>query len=235
MKTYMFKALLFGIGLFGLGITAAYHYPAHQAPEIVNKTTSIKVISVTPGGDGYELRLKNTSTKNINGYSIGSERAYRTSDLTVGEVVISPDEEFSVQLPPIRDPRGPQAASQATKAQLPAIRYVTFDDGSSDGDDVAAQELRDIRSGRLEQLQRIRLLLEAMAASPDVTQLESQLQALPTERLKTDRSFNVARGRLAAKQDALAEVSKLDKSNLRTELLKLVQQNTRHVMRLTTR
>ncbi|MFN2512820.1 MAG: hypothetical protein ABR568_15540 [Pyrinomonadaceae bacterium] len=235
MKTYMFKALLFGIGLFGLAITGAYHYPAHQTPEIVNKTTSIQVISVTPGEDGYELRLKNTSTKNINGYSIGSERAYRTSDLTVGDEVISAGDEFTLQLPPIRDPRGPQAASQTTKAQLPAIRYVTFDDGSSDGDDIAAQELKDIRSGRLEQLQRIGLLLEAMAASPDVIQLESQLQALPTKRLRTDRSFNVAEGRLAAKQDALAEVSKLDKSNLPTELLKLTQQHARHLMRLTTR
>jgi hypothetical protein len=235
MKTYMFKALLFGIGLFGLGITAAYHYPAQQALEIVNKTTSTQVISVTPVGVDYELRLKNTSTKNINGYSIGSERAYRTSDLTVGEAVISPGEEFTVQLPQIRDPRGPQAASPATRTHLSTIRYVIFDDDSSDGDETAAQELRDIRSGRREQLQRIGILLNAVTASPDITQLESRLRALPTESLKTDRSFNVAQGRLAAKQDALLELSKVDKSNLQAELLKLTKQNARFLMRLTPR
>lgn len=235
MKTYMFKALLFGIGLFGLGITAAYHYPAQQAPEIVNKTTSIQVISVIPEGVGYELRLKNIATRNINGYSVGSDRAYRTSDLTVGETVISPGEEFTVQLPPIRDPRGPQAASPSTRAEPHTIRYVVFDDDSIDGDEIAAQELRDIRSGRREQLQRIGVLLNTVSASPDITQLESQLQALPTESLKTDRSFNVAQGRLAAKQDALLELSKLDKSNLQAELLKLKKQNARFLMRLTTR
>lgn len=232
MKTYMLKALLLGFGLFGIGITAAYHYPGRQVPEIINKTSAVQVISVMPGENGFELRLKNISKKRINGYSIGSENAYRTSDLTVGEDVISPGDEFTVQLPPSRDPRGGRAA---TKVQFPVIRYVIFDDDSSDGDDIGAQELRDIRSGRREQLQRIGSLLNSMVASPDFAKLESQLQALPTDGLKTDRSFNVAQGRLAAKQDALLDISKLDKSNLRGELLKLAQQNTKHVMRLTSR
>ena len=232
MKTYMFKSLLFGFGLLGLGVTVAYHYPGQQAADITNKTSAIQVISMIPGESGPELRLKNVSKKNINGYSIGSERSYRTTDLSVSEDVISPGEEFTVQLPPTRDPRASQVAPQA---QLVTIRYVIFDDGSSDGDDMDAQELRDIRSGRREQLHRIGLLLGAMAASPNLAQLESQLQALPTEALRTDSSFNVARGRLAAKQDAILEISKLDKSNPRAELLKLIQQNTRHVMRLTRR
>jgi hypothetical protein len=232
MKTYMVKALLLGFGLLGLGVTVAYHYPGQQAPEIINKTSVIQVISVTPREGGYDLRLKNASQKNINGYSIGSESSYRTSDLSVGEEVISPGEEFTVQLPQIRDPRGAQTA---TKAHLATIRYVIFDDDSSDGDDIGAQELRDIRSGRREQLQRIGSLLNAMVASPDLTQLESQLQALPTEVLRTDRSFNIAQGRLAAKQDALLEISKFDKSNPRAELLKLVQQNARCLLRLTRR
>jgi hypothetical protein len=235
MKTYMFKALLFSLSLFGLGITAAYHYPRQQALQIVNKTAAIELISVIPAEDGYEVRLKNASKKNINGYSIGSERAYRTADLTVGDDVISPGEEFTVKLPEIRDPGVTGAGTKSSTAQVPAIRYVIFDDASSDGDEIAAQELHDIRSGRREQLQRIGLLLSAVSATPDLTQLESQLNGLPTEGLQTDRSFNVARGRLAARQDALLELSKLDKSNLRAELLKLAQQNARSVMRLTAR
>jgi hypothetical protein len=121
------------------------------------------------------------------------------------------------------------------KAPPLAIRYVIFDDDSSDGDGNGAQELRDIRTGRREQLERIGFLLNTMVAATNITQLESQLQELPSDGLKTDRSFNVARGRLAAKQDILMELSKLDKDNPRVELLKLRDQNARHLMRLTRR
>lgn len=228
MKTYMFKALFFGLSLLGLGVAAVYHKPHQQLPEIINNTSAIQVISVTPGQDGHELRLKNVSKKNITGYSVGVESAYRTSDLTVGEHTISPGEEITVQLPQIRNPSGAQNVTRS----LPTIRFVIFDDDSSEGDDIAAQELRDIRSGRREQLNRIIVLLNAAARSLDVTQLESQLQALPTESLKTDRSFNVARGRLAAKQDVQLELSKLDKNNLQGELLKLSERNSRLVRRL---
>ena len=226
MKTYMFKGLFFGLGLLALGVAAVYHNPQQQLPEIINNTAAIKVISVTPGQDGHELRLKNVSAKNITGYSVGVENAYRTSDLTVGEH-ISPGEEITTQVPQIRNPSGVQTA----KGPL-TIRFVIFDDDSSEGDDIGAQELRDIRSGRLEQLNRIVVLLNAATRSLDIAQLDSQLQALPTESLKTDRSFNVARGRLAAKQDVQLELSKLDKNNLQGELLKLSERNSRLVSRL---
>ena len=227
MKTYMFKGLFFGLGLLALGVAAVYHNPQQQLPEIINNTAAIKVISVTPGQDGHELRLKNVSAKNITGYSVGVENAYRTSDLTVGEH-ISPGEEITTQVPQIRNPSGVQTA---TRGPL-TIRFVIFDDDSSEGDDIGAQELRDIRSGRLEQLNRIVVLLNAATRSLDIAQLDSQLQALPTESLKTDRSFNVARGRLAAKQDVQLELSKLDKKNLHGELLKLSERNSRLVSRL---
>ena len=227
MKTYMFKGLVFGLGLLALGVAAVYHNPQQQLPEIINNTAAIKVISVTPGQDGHELRLKNVSAKNITGYSVGVENAYRTSDLTVGEH-ISPGEEITAQVPQIRNPNG---AQNATRVPL-TIRFVIFDDDSSEGDDIGAQELRDIRSGRLEQLNRIVVLLDAATRSLDIAQLDSQLQALPTESLKTDRSFNVARGRLAAKQDVQLELSKLDKKNLQSELLKLSERNSRLVSRL---
>lgn len=227
MKTYMFKGLFFGLGLLALGVAAVYHNPQQQLPEIINNTAAIKVISVTPGQDGPELRLKNVSAKNITGYSVGVENAYRTSDLTVGEHV-SPGEEITVQVPQIRNPSGAQTA---TRGPL-TIRFVIFDDDSSEGDDIGAQELRDIRSGRLEQLNRIAVLLNAATRSLDIAQLNSQLQALPTESLKTDRSFNVARGRLAAKQDVQLEISKLDRNNLQGELLKLSERNSKLVSRL---
>lgn len=228
MKTYMFKGLFFGLGLLALGVAAVYHNPQQQLPEIINNTAAIKVVSVTPGQNGHELRLKNVSTKNITGYSVGVENAYRTSDLSVGEHMISPGEEITTQVPQIRSPSG---AQNATRGPL-TIRFVIFDDDSSEGDDIGAQELRDIRTGRREQLNRIVVLLNAATRSLDLTQLESQLRALPTESLKTDRSFNVARGRLAAKQDVQLELSKLDKNNLHGELLKLSERNSRLVSRL---
>jgi hypothetical protein len=218
MRNYTSKVLLFGLALLGLG-TASYHRPEPQAPAVTNRTRTVEVIALLPAQVGYDLMLKNVSAKNINGYSVGLERGgSRTVDLSVGDQVIPPGDQFTVNLP-----QG--AAKQCT------LRYVTFDDDTADGDAAAITELQDRRAGRREQLERIVPLLSAGAASIDVEQLKAQLQALPEEAAE-GRSLYAALGMRDAKQDALMDLKKLDRSNVQAGLSRLVEQNSRLMMRL---
>lgn len=88
-KTIVF---LLGIGLLGLGATlyrsTAQSFTAvpsqnADAPTVTNKTSAVEVISIQPlQSGGYELVMRNVSSKNINGYSVGFDQgASVTSDL----------------------------------------------------------------------------------------------------------------------------------------------------------
>ena len=218
MKTYTFKVLLFGLALLGLG--TAYHRSARQLPNLTNKTNAVEIISLLPTKNGYKLTLRNVSTKNINGYSIGfGKGAIVTADLTSAYQLIAPGDQFTEDLP------------EATNI---VIRHVIFEDDSIDGDAAAAAEQQDRRAGMREQLERIVPLVNAATESADVVQLKAQLQALPEESA-AGRSVYVAAGMRNAKEDALLEVEKLDKSNIQAGLMRLSEQNSRHMMRLQTK
>ena len=216
MKNYTFKALLLGLALFGLG-TASYHRAGLQAPSVTNRTKAVEVISLVPTDHGYDLMLRNVSLKNINGYSVALKSgAYTTVDLTVGERVIAPGDQFIVRL-----------HAEATE---PGIRYVVFDDDTGDGDITAIAELQDRRAGRREQLNRIVSLLNSAAASANVDKLKTDLQSLPEE--AAGRSVYFALGMRNAKQDALLDVGKLDNSNVRAGLTKLAEQSSKRMIQL---
>ncbi len=214
MKNYTLKVLLLGLALFGLG-TASYHRAGLQAPSVTNKITAVEVISLVPTDHGSDLVLRNVSLKNINGYSVALKSgAYTTVDLTVGERVIAPGDKFTVRL-----------RAEATE---PSIRYVVFDDDTGEGDTSAIAELQDRRAGRREQLNRIVPLLNSAAVSANVDQLKTDLQSLPEE--AAGRSVYFGLGMKNAKEDALLEVRKLDKSNMRAELTRLAEQSSRRVI-----
>ena len=214
MKNYTLKVLLLGLALFGLG-TASYHRAGLQAPSVTNKITAVEVISLVPTDHGYDLVLRNISLKNINGYSVALKSgAYTTVDLTVGERVIAPGDKFTVRL-----------RAEATE---PSIRYVVFDDDTGEGDTSAIAELQDRRAGRREQLNRIVPLLNSAAVSANVDQLKTDLQSLPEE--AAGRSVYFGLGMKNAKEDALLEVRKLDKNNVRAELTRLAEQSSRRMI-----
>jgi len=208
MKSYTFKVLLFGLALIGLG-TASYHRPGLQAPTVMNKTKSVEIISLVPTDRGNDLLLRNITLKNITGYSVGFKNgASTTVDLTVGERVIAPGDQFTVHLP------------ESLEMLQPSIRYVIFDDDTGDGDATAILELQDRRAGRREQLMRIVSMLNIATASANLEQLKTDLHSLP-EDTAAGRSVYFTLGLRNAKEDALLEVGKLDKSNVRAELTKL--------------
>ena len=222
MKSYTFKVLLFGLALFGLG-TASYHRPGLQAPIVINKTKSVEIISLVSTDRGNDLLLRNITSKNITGYSVAFKNgASTTVDLTVGERVIAPGDQFTVHLP------------ESVEMLQPSIRYVIFDDDTGDGDATAILELQDRRAGRREQLMRIVSMLNTATASANLEQLKTDLQSLP-EDTAAGRSVYFTLGLRNAKEDALLEVGKLDKSNVRAELTKLAEKNNKRMVRLQAR
>jgi len=219
MKNYTLKALLLGLALFGLG-TASYHRAGRQAPSVTNRTTAVEVISLVPTDQGYDLVLRNVSLKNINGYSVALKSgAYTTVDLTVGERVIAPGDQFTVRL-----------HSEATE---PGIRYVIFDDDTGEGDTNAIAELQDRRAGRREQLKLIVPLLNSAAASANVDQLKTDLQSLAEA--APGRSVYFGLGMKNAKEDALLDVRKLDNSDVRAGLTRLAEQSSKRLTQLKTK
>ena len=219
MKNYTLKALLLGLALFGLG-TASYHRAGRQAPSVTNKTTAVEVISLVPTDHGYDLVLRNVSLKNINGYSVALKSgAYTTVDLTVGERVIAPGDQFTVRL--------------HAEATQPSVRFVVFDDDTGEGDTGAIAELQDRRAGKREQLKQILPMLNSAAASANVDQLKTDLQSLPEE--AAGRSVYFGLGMKNAKEDALLDVRKLDNSNVRAGLTRLVEQSSKRMIQLKTK
>jgi hypothetical protein len=222
MKSYTFKVLLFGLALIGLG-TASYHRPGLQAPNVMNKTKSVEIISLVPTDRGNDLLLRNITSKNITGYSVAFKNgASTTVDLTVGERVIGPGDQFTVHLP------------ESVEMLQPNIRYVIFDDDTGDGDATAILELQDRRAGRREQLRRIVSMLNTATASANLEQLKTDLESLP-EDTAAGRSVYFTLGLRNAKEDALLEVGKLDKGNVRAELTKLAEKNNKRMNRLQAR
>jgi hypothetical protein len=190
-------------------------YSRAQTPAITNKTSAVEVISVTPAEPtGYQLLMKNTSAKNINGYSLGFDKGGAvTSDLTsTRKPIVAPGGQFEARfLPP---------------TSTIIIRYVVFDDNSIDGDAVAAAELQDRRLGIREQLERI-IPLFSNGTDPD--QLKAQIEALPEQ---SQVSMWAAAGMQDAKQDALLALRKLDKNNVRAGLNKFIEESNARVTRL---
>lgn len=221
MKSILLK-VSFVLALVGFGLGAYYESPRQDLP-VINNLKAIEVISLTDNERFFDLFLRNISNKPINGYSISlKDGGARTVDLSVGEKTINPGQTFKVSL------------SHRLEAMPPTIRYVTFEDGSSEGDLVGIRELQDRREGRREQLQRIVPLLKKAISTGDLDQLRTELNALPEHPLR-DRSIYYVQGQLNAKEDALLSVEKMDKSNIRVGLLTLVDQANKHVERLRTR
>ena len=219
MKSFLFKAACV-LCIAGLGLGAFYKSPTQDAA--VNSLKAIEVVSLSENDRAAEMVLKNVSTKNINGYSILiTNGAARTVDLSVGEKTIAPGQQFKISLP-------------KKEAIQPIVRFVTFEDGSGEGDMVAIKELQDRREGRGEQLKRIIPLFRKAYSTADLEQLRTELNALPEEQ-RRDRSIFYLEGQRNAKEDALLSLEKMDKSNIRASFMRLADQANQQLERLATK
>jgi hypothetical protein len=214
-------AFLVGIGLLTLGATlyrttaktfgpVASQHPAK--PTLSNKTAAVEVISIQPlQSGGFELTMKNTSAKNINGYSIAFDNgASVTSDLTsTYKPIVAPGEEFKLQIP---------------VTSVVIIKDVVFDDNSFDGDAQMAAQLQGRRIGIQKQLRNIVDLLNREGKTADVEQLKAKIKELPEQ----GSSF-VAAGMRNAKDDALLALQKTDSNDKAAKLNKLLEQSNRRL------
>ena len=216
-KTIVF---LLSMGLLGLGATlylsTALSFtavPSQNAdtPTVTNPTSAVEIISIHPlQSGGYELVMRNVSSKNINGYSIGFDQgASVTSDLTsTYKPIIAPGEDFKLRIPP---------------TSVVIIKHVVFDDNSFDGDARMAAQLQDRRLGIQKQLRNIISLLNRAGKTADVEQLKAHIKELPEE-----GSAFVAAGMRNAKEDALLALEKIDSNNA-VKLNKLLEESNRRI------
>lgn len=212
---------LLGIGLLGLGATlyrsTAQSFTAVQlqnpdTPTVTNMTSAVEIISMEPvESGGYELVMRNVSSKNINGYSVGFDQgASVTSDLTsTYKPKIAPGEDFKLRI-------------SATSVVI--IKHVVFDDNSFDGDPRMAAQLQDRRLGIQKQLRNIIGLLHRDGQNADIEQLKAHIKELPEE-----GSAFVAAGMRNAKNDALSALEKIDSNNRAVKLNKLLEESNRRI------
>jgi hypothetical protein len=212
---------LLGIGLLGLGATlyrsTAQSSPAvpsqnADTPTVTNTTSAVEIISIQPlSSGGYELVMRNVSSKNINGYSVEFDQgASVTSDLTsTYRPIIAPGEDFKLRIP-------------ATSVVI--IKHVVFDDNSFDGDARMAAQLQDRRLGIQKQLRNIISVLNRDGKTADVEQLKAHIKELPEE-----GSAFVAAGMRNAKEDALLALEKVDSNNQAVKLNKLLEESNRRI------
>jgi hypothetical protein len=216
MKTYPVKTVL-SLSFLALGLIS-YRSVKPQTQSAVTKTAAIEVVSLSESDGGSDLLLRNQSSKNINGYSITFDGGgSRIVDLSVGTRVIAPNQQFMVHLPP------------AAQAKRPVVMYVTFEDGTGDGDPAGLVTFQDRRAGRSAQLQRIIPLLNSAVASGDFEQLKTQIQTLPEA---GDKSLYANLGMREAKEDVLLELNKLNKSDPKPGLIKMLQLTNNNLSRL---
>lgn len=194
-------------------------------PQIINETKSFEILSVIKK-DGYiEVSLRNISQKNINGYTVAfGSNGQVMKDTTVGDHLILPQnvDDFII-------PNNVLARSSIR------IINVMFDDGTFEGNPVAASEFRNRRLGLKVQLKRILALLQSVLNSPDVDsptaldRFKAQVSSL-TEKSDGVMSRTGEIGLHDMKEEALALVKELEERqkqnanlNLREYLAKLKQ------------
>jgi hypothetical protein len=214
------------MGLLGLAATlyrstaqSFTAFPSQNAdtPTVSSTTSAVEIISIQPlQSGGYELVMRNVSSKNINAYCVGFDQgASVTSDLTsTSKPIMAPGEDFKLRIP-------------ATSVVI--IKHVVFDDNSFDGDARMATQLQDRRFGIQKQLRNIIGLLNRAGTTADVEQLKAHIKVLPEE-----GSAFVAAGMRNAKEDALLALEKIDSNNNAVKLNKLLEESKRRIALLQT-
>ena len=122
--------------------------------KIINNTTSLDVTFYHTRANNLLVRVKNISSKDLNGYVFGMNDARVTNDISSGDRVVSPGETDEVELP-IR--------SSTTLT----ILGVMFADGTIEAEPVLKKELSESRLGLKKELIRNLAVLDEVLSSPD--------------------------------------------------------------------
>ena len=195
--------------------------------QVQNKTKTLEVVSVAEQDSSYLLTLRNSSTKTINGYSIGVGNTSRLDvDLTIGEKTIPPGAEFKESMP----------ASKSAAPPAISILAVLFTDRTGDGDPLVITANQQRREGTKAQLKQLLTLLRATLnspARPELGALKKQIAALPdSSEGRLSPHFN--NGMSRAKQDTVSVLETLepDESDPRGRLTGLIEDIEKRISRL---
>ncbi len=196
-----FFPLCFGILIRGAGPSTLQSIT--RADQVANKTKTLEVVFVQPLDDNRILiRVKNISTKDLNGYEVDVRGHARiTTDFSAGNAVIPPGGTHEFDLP------AEYSLSNIT------ILAAMFADGTIEGDSMAVTELKQQRLALKKKLTQALPLFEAALESPDVytpevlDRLESQLSSLLLES-DTSPRHSTSQSR-AARDDLIDDVKRL--------------------------
>jgi hypothetical protein len=206
-------------------------------PQTLNKTQGFQTLSLVRDGSDYVLSLKNTYAKAINGYSIGVGATSKiTTDLTIGDNVIGPEQVVQVRIPASRLQMGGTGTSKPI-----IVLGVLFEDGTSDGDTQVIAEVTQRRIGARLQLKRIVPFLRAALASKNgnntaiLEQLKSQILSLP-ENPDPGQPPSIAGGLRSAKQDVITMLEEIerDPASLQEKLPQIKAHADKRLVRLET-
>jgi hypothetical protein len=205
--------VLLGMALFAFrGATTQTGASTRRAVQfsVINRTETLKVVSIEPGEGFYFLTLRNDSPKNVTGY------AYR--------VAAQPDEGPSlaghvsegIHIDPWGtgvDYLGDPAYVHSRRPVL-NILAVYFTDASGEGDERVVQEFRDTEAGYDLLVRQVRPMVQELAATPDgelwqaLDDLAVRIRNL-AEPPEVERSFSLKVGFRSCREMAAIEVERL--------------------------
>lgn len=163
LLVYAFAPMCFGVLMAGAGSSRLQGVKPSQLQslnpsdvKIINNTTTLDVTIDATAGNRYVARLRNISSRDLNGYLVGVNGGRITADISSGDQVVSSGQTTELDLP-VR-------SSPITLTILAAM----FADGSIEADPILKSELTEWRLGLKRELARGLVELNALLDSPDV-------------------------------------------------------------------
>lgn len=168
--------------------------------KVINKTTTLDVTLQTTADNHLLIKLRNISSKNLNGYVVAVNEARITGDSSSADSVVSSGETTDLEIP---------INSSSMKVTILAAMFA---DGSIEADPVLKTELTEWRIALKKELARGLAELEAILGSADVystealDRLESRLSLPP----RSDTSYSYSdRGTKDARDSFYSDIQSL--------------------------
>jgi hypothetical protein len=187
--------MCFGILIGGVGSSKVQRIRPSQPQSLtrndiktINKTTTLEVAIETTDNNLLIVRLKNISSKDLNGYVVGiTNQVTITTDLSAGDRIISPGQTHDMEIP------------LGSSPMEITILAAMFTDGSMEGEPASVAELRPWRLGLKEELTRSLSVLDAMLQMPHSP---TALDSLTSRLSPSDDSELIRAGRASGARSA---------------------------------
>lgn len=193
-----FAPMCFGVLMAGAGPSQLQgDQPSRLDPsdvKIINNTTTLDATFQITANNHLLIRLRNISSKNLNGYVIATSGARIKGDISSGDSVVRPGETTDLELP--------IQSSSETLTVLAAM----FADGNIEANPVLKKELTEWRTGLKKELARGLKELESILNSPDVysTKALDELEPRLSPPLHSDTSYSYSESGTRSARDSFS-------------------------------